>query len=204
MTSLRAQVACATFIRGFDPSTGTDASSSIRCRAADRVIFQQLIDGTDAFVTMAESFAADDWDAPGEAPFGHLPRDCPGYAFWDPAPRRDILEPLGLAPRSSPTSCRDLIHARRRRCKAACSTMPRRWARSRGAHRRHPAVQGAPGRCCDQDRHRRAHRADGGDTFSAGAAVDVVESLAGRNAPAALAALPDDLSAQLGRAAQIL
>ena len=100
MSSLRAahtRATPTTFIRGFDPSTGTDVFVDPMLELPTDVILQQLVDGTEAFVTTVESLDADDWDAPGEAPFGHLPARCLlAHAFWDSwLHERDILLPLG-------------------------------------------------------------------------------------------------------------
>jgi len=214
MTSLRAaqaRDAPTTFIRGFDPSTGTDIFVDPMLELPTEVIFQQLVDGTDAFVTTAEAFSADDWDAPGEAPFGHLSaRLLLAHAFWDSwLHERDILEPLGLEPPIEPD---ELL---------AATWYTLVVGALQGGLLDDPAPVG-PGPAApidvtlrfeelpddalrlEIDTGVRVTRADGRDTLAAGAAIDVVESLAGRRAPAALDALPDDLSAQLGRAAQIL
>lgn len=214
LTSLRAAQARdepTTFIRGFDPSTGTDVFVDPMLELPTEVIFQQLIDGTDAFVTMTGGFAANDWDAPGEAPFGHVSaRLLLAHAFWDSwLHERDILEPLGLAPAIEPD---ELLAA----------TWYTLVVGALQGGLLDDAAPVGPGPAAPIDATLRFEelpddplrveigtgvsitRPDGGDAFSAGAAVDVVESLAGRCSAAALDTLPEDLSAQLGRAAQIL
>ena len=214
MASLRAaqaRDAPTTFIRGFDPSTGTNVFVDPMLELSTEVIFQQLIDGTDAFVTMAESFAADDWDAPGEAPFGHVSaRLLLAHAFWDSwLHERDILEPLGLAPPIEPDEL--LAATWYTLVVGALQGGLLDDAESVGPGPEGPIDTTLRFEELPDDALRieidtgvRITRADGGDTFSAGAAVDVVESLAGRTSPAPLDALPPDLGAQLGRAAQIL
>jgi hypothetical protein len=214
MTSLRAaqaRDAPTTFIRGFDPSTGTDVFVDPMLELPTEVIFQQLIDGTDAFVMMVEAFAADDWDAPGEAPFGHVSaRLLLAHALWDSwLHERDILEPLGLAPPIEPD---ELL---------AATWYTLVVAALQGGLLDDAAPAG-PGPAMpidvtlrfeelpddalriEIDTGVRVTRTDGGDALASGAAVDLVESLAGRGSPAVLDALPEDLSAQLARAAQIL
>lgn len=214
MTSLRAaqaRDAPTTFIRGFDPSTGTNAFVEPMLELPTEVIFQQLIDGTEAFVTMAEAFAADDWNAPGEAPFGHVSaRLLLAHAFWDSwLHERDILEPLGLAPPIEP----DELLA------ATWYTLVVGALQGGLLDDAEPVGPGPTvpidvtlrfeelpddALRIEIDTGVRVTRTNGGDALVAGSAVAVVESLAGRRSSAALDALPDDLSAQLGRAAQIL
>lgn len=214
MSSLRAAQARdtpTTFIRGFDPSSGTDVFVDPMLELPTEAIFQQFTDGTDAFVTIAETFDADDWAAPGEAPFGHVSaRVLLAHALWDSwLHERDILEPLGLAL----TIESDEVLA------ATWYTL---------------VVAGLQGGLLDDDAPVgpgpeapidvtlrfddlpddalrvqidtgvRITRADPAGAFAAGSAVDLVESLAGRRTAAPLDALPDELSAQLARASQIL
>ena len=103
MSSLQAALARTeptTFIRGFDPSTGTDAFVDPMLELPTDAILQSFVDGTDAFIATVDAFDDDDWDAPGEAPFGHLPaRFLLAHASWDSwLHERDILVPLGLEP----------------------------------------------------------------------------------------------------------
>jgi uncharacterized protein (TIGR03083 family) len=87
------------FIEGFDPSSGTDALVAPLLDQAPAAVLGQLASGTDAFVALVESIDGDQWDALGEAPFGHMPAHLQlAHAYWDSwLHERDILEPLGLA-----------------------------------------------------------------------------------------------------------
>jgi uncharacterized protein (TIGR03083 family) len=214
MSSLRAAQARdtpTTFIRGFDPSTGTDVFVDPMLELPTEVIFQQFADGTESFVTMVEAFAGDDWDATGEAPFGHVPaRILMAHAFWDSwLHERDILEPLGLAPEPVPD---DVLAAT--------------WytfvvAALQGGLLDDDAPVGpgpeapidvtlqfddlaGPPLRVEIDTGVRISHPENGAGVPAGSALDLVESLAGRASPARLDALPADLAAQMTRAAQIL
>ena len=87
------------FIEGFDPSSGTDALVAPLLDQPPAAVLEQLATGTDAFVALVESIDGDQWDALGEAPFGHMPAHLLlAHAYWDSwLHERDILEPLGLA-----------------------------------------------------------------------------------------------------------
>ena len=67
-------------------------------------LLEQFTTGTDAFANLVASFAPSDWDATGESPLGHLPaRVLFGHTFWDSwLHERDIFVPLGRAPRAEP------------------------------------------------------------------------------------------------------
>ncbi len=213
VSSLRAAHARATpttFIRGFDPSTGTDVFVDPMLELPTDVILQQLVDGTDTFVTTVGELEADDWSAPGEAPFGHLPaRYLLAHALWDSwLHERDILLPLGLEPAVEP----DEVLA------ATWYTLVVGGLQGGLLEDAEPVGPGAeepidvtlrfedvpgPTLRVQIDTGVRITRADGGEAVSVGA-IDLVEGLAGRASPAPLDALPADLGAHLGRAAQIL
>jgi uncharacterized protein (TIGR03083 family) len=99
------------FIEGFDPSSGTDALVAPLLDQPPAAVLEQLASGTDAFVALVESFEADDWDALGEAPFGHMPAHLLlAHAYWDSwLHERDILDPLGLAPAPDEDDVRNAI-----------------------------------------------------------------------------------------------
>jgi uncharacterized protein (TIGR03083 family) len=87
------------FIEGFDPSSGTDALVAPLLDQSPAAVLELLATGTDAFIALVESIDAEQWDALGEAPFGHMPAHLLlAHAHWDSwLHERDILEPLGLA-----------------------------------------------------------------------------------------------------------
>ena len=212
MASLQAALARSeptTYIRGFDPTTGTDAFVDPMLELPTDAIFQAFVAGTDAFVATVEAFDDDDWDAPGEAPFGHLPaRFLLAHASWDSwLHERDILVPLGLAPTLETD---ELLAAT--------------WyalvvgALQGGLPDDDAPVGAGPGapidvtlRFADLPDHplrveidrgvsiMRTDCADGDATV----ALDLVEAVAGRGSTDALDALPADVAAQLGRASQI-
>jgi hypothetical protein len=102
--SARARRPPTTYIRGFDPATGTDALVAPLLELPTEEILTQMVAGTEALIATVQAFEGDDWDARCEAPFGHLPsRLVLAHAFWDSwLHERDILEPLGLAPPVEP------------------------------------------------------------------------------------------------------
>jgi uncharacterized protein (TIGR03083 family) len=200
-----------TFIRGFDPSTGTDAFVAPMLELPTDAILEAFLASTGALVAAVEAFDdADDWSSPGEAPFGHLPaRFLLAHAYWDSwLHERDILQPLGVA---GPVDPDDLLVAT--------------WytlvvGALQGGLVGDPAPVG-PGperpidvtlRFADLPDDPLHVEIDGGvsirRTASTGgpafAALDVVEEVTGRARGGAVAALPAELAAQLGRAAQIL
>jgi uncharacterized protein (TIGR03083 family) len=214
VSSLRGALARAeptTFIRGFDPSTGTDAFVDPMLELPTEAIFEMFVDGTDAFVATVDAFDGDDWDALGEAPFGHLPaRLLLAHAHWDSwLHERDILQPLGLAAAVEPG---DLLNA-------TWYTLVVGGMQGGLLDDTDPVGPGPEApidvtlRFADLPEAALHVTIDGGVSImrtdpttgvAAGAALDLVESLAGRARPADLDVLPSDLAAQLGRAALIL
>ncbi|MDZ4827280.1 MAG: maleylpyruvate isomerase family mycothiol-dependent enzyme [Actinomycetota bacterium] len=100
LSAAQAKQAPATFLRHFDPSTGTDALVDSTRGLSNREMLDRFVAGTDGFVELVATFGADDWDSIGESPLGHLPAGVLfAHAFWDSwLHERDIFEPLGLAP----------------------------------------------------------------------------------------------------------
>ncbi len=100
LSAARTEQAPATFLRHFDPSTGTDALVDSTRGLSNGEMLDRFVAGTDAFVELVATFAPEDWNSIGESPLGHLPaRVLFAHAFWDSwLHERDIFEPLGLAP----------------------------------------------------------------------------------------------------------
>ena len=199
------------FIRGFDPSTGTDAFVDPMLELPTDAILQAFADSTDSFVATVDEFDDTAWAAPGEAPFGHLAaRYLLAHAFWDSwLHERDILLPLGIEPEVEPD---DLLIA-------AWYTLV--VGALQGGLLDDPAPVGlgpsAPIEVDLQftdlpddplgvriDRGVTVTRSTRPAPLDAGSALVLVETVAGRATGDALDALPADLTAQLRRAAQIL
>jgi uncharacterized protein (TIGR03083 family) len=199
-----------TFIRGFDPATGTNEVIAPLLELPPEALLELLTTGTDAFVAAVGALEADDWDAPGEAPFGHMPaRLLLAHALWDSwLHERDILQPLGLAPEVEPDEA------------LAVTWYTLVVGALQGGLLDDPDPVG-PGPFApidvtlrfeellgDQLRVRIgsgvsiARRADA-DAVNAGSAVALVEHLTGRAPSPSWDALPADLAAQLVRAAQL-
>ena len=212
MSSLQAALARTeptTFIRGFDPSTGTDEFVDPMLELPTDAILQSFVDGTDAFIATVEAFDDHDWDSPGEAPFGHLPaRLLLAHASWDSwLHERDILVPLGLEPAIEPD---ELL---------AATWYALVVGALQGGLLGDDAPVGAGPEApievtlrfadlADDPLHveirddvtiARSDRADGDVVV----ALDLVEAVAGRAGPKALDPLPADLAAQCMRARQI-
>jgi hypothetical protein len=200
-----------TFIRGFDPATGTDALVAPMLDLAPDVLLGQLVATTESFIATVDALEGDDWDAPGEAPFGHLPaRLLLAHSFWDSwLHERDILRPLGLAPAVEPD---ELL---------AATWYSLVVGALQGGLLADPDPVG-PGpetpievtlRFEDLpedplelriDTGVRVARANGDHAVPAGSAVELVEHFTGREPAGTLKALPPDFSSQLERAALIL
>ena len=88
------------FIRGFDPSTGTNDLVAPLLELPIETLLDQFVTGTDTLRATVESLHAEQWQSLGEAPFGHMPaRLILAHALWDSwLHERDILQPLGLEP----------------------------------------------------------------------------------------------------------
>jgi uncharacterized protein (TIGR03083 family) len=198
------------FIEGFDPSSGTDAFVAPMLDQSPEALLDRLAGMTDALVTLVESIDGDQWDALGEAPFGHMPAHLLlAHAYWDSwLHERDILEPLGLA---TPVDADDLRNA---------TVYTFVVGGLQGGLLGDPTPNGpgpdAPVEATVSfaDLRLALHvRYDDAVHFSvgnpagaspAGEALALVEGIAGRGPSLPAGALPPDLDAQLARAAQIL
>jgi uncharacterized protein (TIGR03083 family) len=211
LTAALARDTPTTFIRGFDPSTGTDALIAPMIDLPPAAILEQLAGTTDRLVATVERLGPDDWSALAEAPFGHMPvRLIMGHALWDSwLHERDILVPLGLTPPVEPD---ELLVAT--------------WysfvvGGLQGGLIDDPEPVGAvaeqpidvtirfedlaewPVRV-EIDTGVRVTKGDASNAIAAGPALDFVESLAGRGPQHRLEVLPADLAPQMARAGEIL
>ncbi len=199
------------FITGFDPSTGTNDLVAPLLELPPAEVLAQFEASTDALIAAVDALDGDGWDAPCEAPFGHLPaRLVLAHAFWDSwLHERDILEPLGLAPALETDEVLTAI-----------------WyslvvGGLQGGLLEDDALTGpGPEQPLDVtivfddlpedplrveiDTGVRITRADREGAVVAGSAVDAVEHATGRKPEHSHDALPRDLAAQLERASQIL
>jgi uncharacterized protein (TIGR03083 family) len=215
LTAARDRTPPTTYLAGFDPSSSTDDLVAATTSMSVGELLDQYVAVTDAMVTLVDSFAPADWDVRCESPLGHLPaRFVLGHAFWDSwLHEYDILTQLDRAPAFVDD---ELLGA----------TWFSLWfAGLQGGIVDDPDPVGpgpeAPIECClrfsdlpDRALHVAVGTpADGVRVMAcgpdhrpvdAGRAVDVVEGLAGR-APVtpAVDALPEDLAAQLQRAALV-
>lgn len=211
LRAARAGAAPTTFIRGFDPATGTDDLVAPLLDLPVEILLDQFVAGTDPLFAAVGAFDGDDWHALGEAPFGHLPaRLILAHAFWDSwLHERDIFEPLGL---HVAVEDDELLTA-------TWYTLVVGGLQGGLIGDAEPVgpVADAPIDVTLQfddlprvpvrvqiDAGARISRANGTDAVSAGSAIDLVESVAGRAPLDALRPLPEDLVAQLTRSAQIL
>lgn len=91
-----------TFLEGFNPSNSTDdlVAATLSLSIAD--LLDRFRGGADAVFAVLETFDADAWNARTESPLGHLPSTCiVGHMLWDSwLHERDIFEPIGTAPTS--------------------------------------------------------------------------------------------------------
>jgi uncharacterized protein (TIGR03083 family) len=199
-----------TFIRGFDPSTGTDDLVAPLLELPTEALFEQFVTGTDTLFATVQTLEGDDWRSLGEAPFGHMPaRLILAHAFWDSwLHERDILVPLGV---DVPVEDDELLTA-------TWYTLVVGGLQGGLLDDDAPVGPGADAPIdislqfddlpiavrAQIDTGTRISRSDGADAVAAGSAVDLVESFAGRAPADAINSLPADLADQLGRAAQIL
>ncbi len=208
----RAQQAPTSFLRHFDPSTGTDDLVASMSDLSNAEMLDRFTTGTAALVEVAESFSPADWSSLGESPLGHLPaRFLFAHAFWDSwLHERDIFEPLALAARIEADELLAVV----------CFNLL--FAGLQGGLLDDPApvgdglAQPVDVTLLFDDLPDGALRVEIGAGVritltdpeavpSSGSAVDVVECTTGRRPLRLLdGVLPADLAAHLGRAAQVL
>ena len=192
-----------TFLRGFNPSSSTDDLVAATLPLSTDELLERFSSGAVALASVLDPLTDEQWQNRMESPLGHLPLVCSaGHMFWDSwLHERDILEPLGM---TMPIAADELLGLQ-------------------GGTRDDPNPVG-PGPDAPIDATvtfddlpgvalrvridtaieiRRADRAEG--TTSAGSAAEFVDASAGR-APLQpiLDRLPQNLAAQIARAAQVL
>jgi uncharacterized protein (TIGR03083 family) len=199
-----------TFIRSFDPSTGTDDLVAPLLELPTEALFEQFVTGTDTLLATVQTLEGDDWRSLGEAPFGHMPaRLILAHAFWDSwLHERDVLVPLGV---DVPVEDDELLTA-------TWYTVLVGGLQGGLLDDSEPVGPGADAPIdatlqfddlpialrVQIDTGTRISRGDGAHAVRAGSAVRLVEGVAGRAPADAMTSVPADLAEQLGRAAQIL
>jgi uncharacterized protein (TIGR03083 family) len=201
-----------TYVKGFDPSTGTDPMVAATRSLSNAEMLERFTTGTEALIDVVTSFVADDWDALGESPLGHVPaRFLFGHAYWDSwMHERDIFVPLGAAPNSDADELLALL----------CFTFV--FAGLQGGLLNDPAPVGPgliepidvtlvfdelPDRAVrvQIDNGVRVRVVDPDHAIACGSAYDAIEGLTGRRSlERAQASLPPALGEQFGRATLVL
>jgi hypothetical protein len=162
-------------------------------------------------IAAVDALTGDDWDAPCEAPFGHVPAHLAlAHAFWDSwLHERDILEPLGLTPAVEPDEA--LVALWYTLVVGGLQGGLLEDAAPTGPGPEQPIdvkvvfedLPGDPLRV-EIGRSVRVTRCGTEGAVAAGGAVDLVERVTGRKSGPSEVTVPADLAAQLERAAQIL
>ena len=200
-----------TFIRGFDPSTGTNDLVAPMLELASETILERFVTGGDALIAVVEQLHDAEWDAPAEAPFGHLPaRLILGHALWDSwLHERDILVPLGMSAAVEPDEL--LVSTW-----FALLAGGLQWGLLDDDAPVGPGLEApvdvtirfddlpADPMRVRYDSRVTIARAEGADAVAAGSAVDAVEGFTGRQPLRALGSLPPELVGQLARASLFL
>ena len=202
-----------TFLRGFNPSSSTDDLVAATLPLSADELLGQFSSGAAALAAVLDPLTTDQWHHRMESPLGHLPMLCSaGHMFWDSwLHERDILEPMGAV---LPVSADELL---------AVTWFSFCFAGLQGGTLDDPNPVGdGPEAPIDatvsfDDLPDIALRvridsaieislaARGADATPAGSAAELVDACAGRAPLAAvLDRLPNDLAAQLGRAALVL
>lgn len=200
-----------TFIRGFDPSTGTDDLVAPLLELPVETLLEQFVAGTETLSGAVGAFDDGDWRSLGEAPFGHMPaRLILAHAFWDSwLHERDILMPLGLAPVVEDdellvsTWYTLVVGGLQGGLMGDASPVGPGPDAPIDATLHFDDLPAAPLRV-QIDTGVRISPANGAPGVNVGPAVDLVESVAGRRPALGPDSLPADLADQLARAAQIL
>jgi uncharacterized protein (TIGR03083 family) len=200
-----------TFIRGFDPSTGTDDLVAPLLELPIDALLERFVTGTETLSGAVAAFADGDWRSPGEAPFGHLPaRLILAHAFWDSwLHERDILEPLGLSPvveddeLLTATWYTFVVGGLQGGLMVDDEPVGPGADAPIDVTLQFDELPNAPLQV-QIDTGVRIASADGSDAVDGGSAVALVESVAGRRGARAPEPLPAELVDQLARAAQIL
>jgi uncharacterized protein (TIGR03083 family) len=212
LSAARARNEPTTYLRAFDPSTGTDTQVAELDARDDAYVLERFTTGADALIALAQSFTAADWEQIGESPLGHLPaRLLFAHAFWDSwLHERDILVPLG---RGAPPEPDELLAVT---CFSLC------FAGLQGGLVGDAAATGPtppepidvvlgfddlPGTAVrvELDRDVRITLADPAGAVPSGSAVTLVEGVAGRCPATEIdAALPRGIAEQVVRASQVL
>ena len=100
--NIAAGAAPTTFLEGFNPSNSTNDLVAATLALPIPDLLGRFRGGADAVFAVLDSFDAEAWNARTESPLGHLPSTCiVGHMLWDSwLHERDIFEPMGTAPTS--------------------------------------------------------------------------------------------------------
>lgn len=202
-----------TFLRGFNPSSSTDDLVAATLSLSIDELLERFASGTVALGSVLDPLTDGQWHHRMESPLGHLPMLCSaGHMFWDSwLHERDILAPMGV---TLPGSADEVL---------AATWFSFCFAGLQGGTLDDPNPVGlGPDAPIDAtvtfddlpgvalrvrvDTAIQVSRAEpDADGTSAGSAAEFVDACAGR-APLQpiLARLPEDLAAQVARAAQVL
>ena len=201
------------FLRDFNPSSSTDDLVAATLPLSIDELLDQFSSGSAALASVLDPLTPEQWHHRTESPLGHLPiLASAGHMFWDSwLHERDILEPMGA---SLPVSADELL---------AVTWFSFCFAGLQGGTLDDPKPVGAGPQAPidatvifdelpDLALRVRINTAieiivaeNGTGATAAGSAAELVDACAGR-APLqpVLDRLPDDLAAQLGRAALVL
>ena len=201
------------FLRGFNPSSSTDDLVAATVPLPTDELMDRFSEGATTLAQVLDSLTAEQWHHRTESPLGHLPMLCSaGHMFWDSwLHERDILEPMTA---TLPVSADEVL---------AATWFSLCFAGLQGGTLDDPNPVGVgpdapidatvtfddlPGVALrvrvDTAIEVRRAEPDAAGT-SAGSAAEFVDACAGR-APLqpVLDRLPEDLAAQVARAAEVL
>jgi uncharacterized protein (TIGR03083 family) len=195
----------------FNPSISTNDMVGPLMALAPDALLDAFRASTDTLAAEVGEFGGADWSSPGESPLGHLPaRYLFGHAFWDSwLHERDAFVPIGAPPPADPDEVRTVTSFALLFAGLQGGLLDDSGAVGPGPERpidvvlRFDEFPGEPLRL-RIDSGVGVTQGDPSAAIDAGSAIDLVEAFTGRQPFAVLRGLPDELTAQLTRAAQVL